>query len=286
MLVDAIRAESYRLSKNRTALFWSLLFVPVIGLLISTATFIFAKANEAKLAGKLPPGLGLNASPLNLGEGLVSSAAEFANPAVLMFVLIGAATIFAGDYRWETWRLTTARNSRPNLLLGKVVVVVGLTIAATVAVLIGDIASNLIKAMVFKRALTFSLTGGQLADLAWLTLVGWGRIVQFVMLGLLAAVMTRSLLATLFVPMVVGIGQFFLPNLLASMGVSPEGWLMPLLTPGMAADLLKAVIHGGPAAGSLPTQALAKGLLGLGLWTGIPLAGAIVWFQRQDLSKE
>lgn len=286
MLVDAIRAESYRLSKNRTALFWSLLFVPVVGLLISTATFIFAKANEAKLAGKLPPGLGLNASPLNLGEGLVSSAAEFANPAVLMFVLIGAATIFAGDYRWETWRLTTARNSRPNLLLGKVFVVVGLTIAATVAVLIGDIASNLIKAMVFKRALTFSLTGGQLADLAWLTLLGWGRIVQFVMLGLLAAVMTRSLLAALFVPMVVGIGQFFLPNLLASMGVSPEGWLMPLLTPGMAADLLKAVIHGGPAAGSVPAQALAKGLLGLGLWTGIPLAGAIVWFQRQDLSKE
>ena len=31
MLVDAIRAESYRLSKNRTALFWSLLFVPIIG---------------------------------------------------------------------------------------------------------------------------------------------------------------------------------------------------------------------------------------------------------------
>ena len=285
MLVDAIRAESYRLSKNRTALFWSLLFVPVVGLLISTATFIFAKANEAKLAGKLPPELGLNASPLNLGEGLVSSAAEFANPAVLMFVLIGAATIFAGDYRWETWRLTTARNSRPNLLLGKVVVVVGLTIAATVAVLIGDIASNLIKAMVFKRALTFSLTGSQLADLAWLTLLGWGRIVQFVMLGLLAAVLTRSLLAALFVPLVVGVGQFFLPGLLGPMGVSPGGWLMPLLGPGMAADLLKAVIQDGATA-ALPSQALAKGLLGLGLWTGIPLAGAIVWFQHQDLSKE
>lgn len=285
MLVDAIRAESYRLSKNRTALFWSLLFVPVVGLLISTATFIFAKANEAKLAGKLPPGLGLNASPLNLGEGLVSSAAEFANPAVLMFLLIGAATIFAGDYRWETWRLTTARNSRPNLLLGKVVVVVGLTIAATVAVLIGDVASNLVKAMVFKRALTFSLSSAQLSDMVWLTLLSWGRIVQFVMLGLLAAVLTRSLLAALFVPLVVGVGQFFLPNLLPPMGVSPDGWLMPLLTPGMAADLLKAVITDGSAA-ALPSQALAKGLLGLGLWTGVPLAGAILWFQRQDLSKE
>lgn len=286
MLVDAIRAESYRLSKNRTALFWSLLFVPVVGLLISAATFIFAKANEAKLAGKLPPELGLNSAPLDLGAGLVASAAEFANPAVLMFVLIGAATVFAGDYRWETWRLTTARNRRPNLLLGKVVVVVGLTIAATIAVLIGDIASNLVKAVVFERALTFSLTGAQTADLAWLTLLGWGRIVQFVMLGLLAAVTTRSLLAALFVPLVVGVGQFFLPKLLASMGVSPDGWLTPLLTPGMAADLLKAVILGGAAAGDLPPQALAKGVLGLVSWTLAPLVGAIVWFQRQDLSKE
>ncbi len=149
-----------------------------------------------------------------------------------------------------------------------------------------DIASNLVKAVVFERALTFSLTGAQMADLAWLTLLGWGRIVQFVMLGLLAAVTTRSLLAALFVPLVVGVGQFFLPKLLASMGVSPDGWLTPLLTPGMAADLLKAVILGGAAAGDLPPQALAKGVLGLVSWTLAPLVGAMVWFQRQDLSKE
>ena len=30
MLVDAIRAEGFRLSKNRTALFWSLGFVPLV----------------------------------------------------------------------------------------------------------------------------------------------------------------------------------------------------------------------------------------------------------------
>lgn len=286
MLVDAIRAESYRLSKNRTALFWSLLFVPIIGLLISTATFVFTKANEAKLAGKLPPGLGLNSSPLDLGEALVSSAGDFANPAVLMFVLIGAATIYAGDYRWETWRLTTARNSRPNLLVGKVLVVVGLTVTATVAVLIGDVVSNLIKAVVFKRALTFSLTGAQIVDLCWLTLLSWARIVQFTMLGLLGAVLTRSLLAALFAPLVIGIGQFFLPQMLAPMGVLPTGWVMPLLSPGFAADLLKAAVLGGRFATDLPDQAVAKGLVSLALWTLVPLAGAVVWFGRQDLSKE
>ena len=57
MLADAIRSETYRLSRNRTALFWSVLFVPVIGLLLATIGFVVAKANEAKLVGKLPPEL-------------------------------------------------------------------------------------------------------------------------------------------------------------------------------------------------------------------------------------
>ena len=38
MLVDAIRAEGFRLSKNKTALFWSLLFVPIISLAIGAVT--------------------------------------------------------------------------------------------------------------------------------------------------------------------------------------------------------------------------------------------------------
>ena len=55
MLADAIRSETYRLSKNRTALFWSVLFIPIMGVILATLGFVVAKANEAKLAGKLPP---------------------------------------------------------------------------------------------------------------------------------------------------------------------------------------------------------------------------------------
>ena len=57
MLADAIRSETYRLSKNRTALFWSVRFIPIMGVLLATLGFVVAKANEAKLAGKLPPEL-------------------------------------------------------------------------------------------------------------------------------------------------------------------------------------------------------------------------------------
>lgn len=285
MLADAIRSETYRLSRNRIALFWSVLFVPVIGLLLATIGFVVAKANEAKLVGKLPPEL-MKGGPLDLGLTLVKSAGDFANPAILMFVLIGAATIYAGDYRWETWRLISARNTRSNLLAGKVVVVALLMIAATVAALASDVIASLIQAAVFGRALTFSMTGGAAAGFGLLALTGWARILQFTMLGLLAAVMTRSLLAALFAPLVIGIGQFFLPQILMPMGVTPDGWLLPLLSPGMATDLLKAVIQGGTAAADLPDHAVIKGVLGLALWIVVPFAAAVVWFNKQDLSKE
>lgn len=284
MLADAIRSETYRLSRNRTALFWSVLFVPIMGVLLATVGFVVAKANEAKLVGKLPPEL-MKGGPLDLGLALVKSAGDFANPAILMFVLIGAATLYAGDYRWETWRMISARNTRSNLIAGKVVVAVLVIVLATLAALASDVIAGLIQAAVFGRPLAFSMTGGAAADFGLLALTGWARILQFTMLGLLAAVMTRSLLAALFAPLVIGIGQFFLPNILLPMGVTPDGWLLPLLSPGLATDLLKAVIEGGTAA-DLPDHAAAKGLLGLGLWIGLPFAAAAAWFNRQDLSKE
>ena len=285
MLADAIRSETYRLFKNRTALFWSVLFIPIMGILLATLGFVVAKANEAKLAGKLPPEV-MKGGPLDLGLTLVKSAGDFANPAILMFVLIGAATIYAGDYRWETWRLISARNTRPNLLTGKVVVVALVIVLATFAALISDVIASLIQAAVFGRPVTFSMTGAAAADFGLLTLTSWARILQFTMLGLLGAVVTRSLLAALFAPLVIGIAQFFLPQLLLPMGVTPDGWLMPLLSPGLATDLLKAVIQGGMAAADLPDHALAKGVISLALWIGVPFAASVAWFNRQDLSKE
>ena len=285
MLADAIRSETYRLFKNRTALFWSVLFIPIMGILLATLGFVVAKANEAKLAGKLPPEV-MKGGPLDLGLTLVKSAGDFANPAILMFVLIGAATIYAGDYRWETWRLISARNTRPNLLTGKVVVVALVIVLATFAALISDVIASLIQAAVFGRPVTFSMTGAAAADFGLLTLTSWARILQFTMLGLLGAVVTRSLLAALFAPLVIGIAQFFLPQLLLPMGVTPDGWLLPLLSPGLATDLLKAVVQGGMAAADLPDHALAKGVISLALWIGVPFAASVAWFNRQDLSKE
>ena len=120
MLVDAIRAEGFRLSKNKTALFWSLLFVPIISLAIGAVTNFVLKGSETKILGdeKMPAELkaALGRGTLDMADALVTAAGNLANPLVLLFVLIGAATLYAGDYRWETWRLISARNSRLNLI--------------------------------------------------------------------------------------------------------------------------------------------------------------------------
>ncbi|MFA4893346.1 ABC transporter permease subunit [Brevundimonas sp.] len=290
MLVDAVRAEGFRLSKNRTALFWSLAFVPIVTLVIGAITNFVLKGSETKILGdaQMPAELkeALARGTLDMGEALVAGAGNLANPLVLLFVLIGAATIYAGDYRWETWRLISARNSRSNLLLGKLAVVAGLALAAMALMLVAGVAENLIKAAVFERTLTFSMTGEMVGRFLGFAGLSWLRIVQFTMMGMLAAVVTRSLLAALFIPLVVGVAQFFSPQMLMPMGVLPDAWLSVLINPGAAAEAVQAVIEGGARAAALPDGMALKAWLSLALWTLGPLALALAWFPRQDLSKE
>ena len=291
MLVDAIRAEGFRLSKNKTALFWSLAFVPIIMLVIGTVTQFVLKASADKdLADeKMPAELkaAVTAStPLDMADALVTAAGNFANPLVLLFVLIGAATLYAGDYRWETWRLISARNSRINLLLAKLAVVAVLALAAMAFMLVASVIEKLIQAGVFERGLTFPMTGEKAVQFAGFAALSWLRIIQFAMMGMLAAVVTRSLLAALFVPLVLGIAQFFSPQMLMPMGVAPDAWQSLLVNPGAATDAIQAAIAGGERAAALPDGILLKAWVSVGLWTLVPLAGALAWFQRQDLSKE
>ncbi|HEX8660554.1 MAG TPA: hypothetical protein VF686_01720, partial [Brevundimonas sp.] len=175
---------------------------------------------------------------------------------------------------------------RSNLLLAKLATVAALALAAMALMLVASVAENLIKAGVFGRQLTFSMTGEMAGQFLAFTGLSWLRILQFTMMGMLAAVVTRSLLAALFIPLVVGVAQFFSPNMLMPMGVMPDAWLAVLLNPGAAVDIVKAMAEGGASAAALPDGVGVKAWLSLALWTFGPLAAALAWFPRQDLSKE
>lgn len=291
MWADAIRAEAFRLSKSRTTWFWSVFFAPILLLVGGAISSVVIDANATKMAAdpEAPPELTqmLSTQPLDLGQAMIANAAGLSNALVLLFILIGAATVYAGDYRWETWRLVSARNTRPNLLLGKLAVVVGLALVAMLAMLVSGTISDLIQAMVFERDLAFTLSLGDVGQILLLAGLCLLRIIQFSMIGLLAAVMTRSLLVALFVPLVLGIAQFFMPmQVLPPMGFLPDSWLSVLVNPGGALDTLKTLVRGGPDAAAVADGMVLKTWLSFALWTLLPAAGAVAWFNRQDLSKE
>ena len=285
MLADAIRAEGYRLARNRTAVFWSVLFVPIAALLMGIGVSFVARGNEEKLA-EVSAELGMVATPLDLGMALISNTASLAGGPVLLFVLIGAATLFAGDYRWETWRLIRARNRRANLILAKVVAMVVLAFAAMAALLVFSMIGEPIRAAIFGRAVTFSLSGEQVGAFFSLFGLGWLRVAQFAMIGLLAATATRSLLAALFIPMALGAAQAVGAPMLMGLGVMPDSWTMQLLLPGQAFDVLKSLMMGGEGAPGIPVALQVKAWISLIGWTVLPLLAALAIFERQDLSKE
>lgn len=285
MLTDALRSEAYRFSKNRTAVLWSTIFVPVLMLILGAASQYFIKTKMSELKGaKLPPEL-LSGAPLDLGKALVKAAGEAADPMLILFILIGAAILYAGDYRWETWRLISARNTRWNLILAKVGVAKLLSLAAIVLLLVFGLVGKLIEGAIFERAYAFTFGGEEAGKFLLSLLVCYVRVVQVTLIGLLAAVVTRSLLAALFVPLVVSIGQFFLAALIMpQIGWEPSDWYAQLVAPNLSAETLVGFIHANPGGPTATTAWLAGA--SLIAWCVIPLAAAIAWFQRQDLSKE
>lgn len=286
MLADAIRSETWRLLQNRTAVFWSIVFVPVISLVLAIGGFLFLQSKMDGAMQTLPPELKLNARAVDLGQSLVDAAGALAHPAVLAFLLIGAATVFAGDYRWETWRLITARNSRPNLIMGKAGAVKLLTLAGLALLLVASMGADVAKGLIFGRSFAFGFGGDEARSFGLLALLSYVRAVQFLLLSLLAATVTRSLLAALFVPLVIGVGQFFLAKMSPLFGWQMGDWATMLLFPGEGYELLKVLVQGGMEAALVPAGAAWRALTGLALWSFAPFFLALWWFQRQDLSKE
>ena len=287
MLADSVVSEVYRLLRNRMAVFWSTLFVPLLFVVGGVAFHMITKAKLAEMTSGLAPGMAASMAATDVGQDLIRGAGLAANGAVLVFMLIGAATLYAGDYRWETWRLISARNSRLNLILGKVGAFKLLTLAAMAIFMIASVIFSISGAVINGGGLTFSFDGGDAADVGLLLLLGYIRIVQYAMVALLAAVVTRSLLAALFVPVVLGFAQSLLggPGL-ALLQWEPTSWQALLLLPGMAFDALKAMATAGVGAPPAPDGLMLKAIVSLALWTLVPLAGAVAWFNRQDLSKE
>jgi len=284
MLVDAIAAETFKLTKNWRTSFFAFVFLPVVGLIIALLSELWLE--DAFNPNQGGPSL-QDLIPFNLAQAIQSSLAPPTFPLTILFCLIGAAVIFAGEYRWETWRLMAPRNTRANSLLGKILVYAGAAAASLLLGAVLTVIAGLIGALADGQRAVGGFEDGALSLILGAFGLSWVHLLQAGAVAALAAVVTRSILAALMVPLGLGIAQSILQALTSNMPPAEMEWWRPFLMPSLGADILKMAMQPVPLPGmELPSALVWASAAALAVWVIGGFGGALALFLRQDLSKE
>ncbi|MBO9557648.1 MAG: ABC transporter permease [Caulobacter sp.] len=270
MLADAIAAERFRLSRDRVALFWGFGFMPLVAMLFSMAGDLFVRL----VLRKGVPG----ETTVDLANRAMGAVAGASGPITALFLLIGAAAIFAGDYRWETWRLITPRNHRVNLLAAKLIVFAeaaawSLLLTAVTAVLAGLFGS------VVNHGRLVGPPTGFLGHFAGVFIITWLEVLLIGALAALVGVLTRSTLGAV----IAGLVTVFVQSTLAAT-MQDTTW-KSLAIPAYAGRILKTFLT-APVGFRPEAGPAGLALVLLLVWLVVLAGGATALFRRQDLTKE
>jgi ABC-2 type transport system permease protein len=275
MLADAIAAERFRLLRDRSALFWGFCFAPIVGFLLSIGGDLFLRY----VVKKPMPGLGIG-----LLDQMIKALASGASTFGALFLMIGAAAILAGDYRWETWRLLTPRNTRQNLLLAKLVVVGEAVFWSLALTAVLSAAAAVIGAGINGKALAVTLFDRNLFDVLGVLAITWLEAMTLAALAACIGVLSRSTMGVVVACLGVRFVQTVLASSLRMMEQGQSSWKL-LAIPVYDADLLRATLLEPTMVGQTTSSAGAA-LAMLAFWTAILTTGAVLLFRRQDLTKE
>ena len=271
MLADAIAAERFRLARDRVSLFWGFGFAPIAAMLFSMAGDLFVRL---ALRRTVP---GLTTDLANRAMGAVAGAS---GPVTALFLLIGAAAIFAGDYRWETWRLVTPRNSRPNLLIAKLTVFAEAAGWSLLLTAVGSVLAGLFSSVVNHSTLVGPAVGSAfLGHFAGVFLITWLEVLLIGGLAAVIGIVTRSTLGAVIAGLVVVVAQ---STLAATMQGST--W-KSLAVPAYAGRVLKTFVA-APAEVRPEAGPAGLGLVLLVVWLVVLAGAAVLLFRRQDLTRE
>ncbi len=272
MLLDALKAEQFRLWRDRGAVIFGFA-LPGIGvfLLGLIATLFMKFVAKAQLPGQV-----------NLGSDMVGALSGTGSPITQIFFLIGAAAIFGTDYRWETWRLQTPRNSRLNLMLAKFAVYAAATALALLGMALGGALGGLVRAVV-ERAPFEAVNIAAFAPAFLRAFVaGWLELLVVGSVAALLAVLTRTNVAAIIVTLLAAFAQAIIMGIVRPDPVNPP-WNMLLAFPGLSAQ----VMRGGPVGiGGVSAQGAELATVMLLLWLVVVVGATILLFQRQELTRE
>lgn len=269
MIGQAFNAELFKLWRNRWSLFWAFGFMPVFAL---GSGLIEETAARAYVGDLLP-----YANPVRYAyDGLGAMQSSLFQ----VFAITGAAIIFAGEYRWETWRAILPRNDRTAVMIAKV---------ALFALAIG----GCILACGFARWLVglydAILTGEAASPVNILPglLIGFGAaFLQLMVSGALVmvvAVISRSLLAAIVAPLVILIAV----DLSAIRFRLESGELSLAGLPNFAGRAIRELgLAELGEVDAIGVHLAGPGAFAMALWTTLLVGAAMILFQRQDLSRE
>lgn len=281
MLLDAFAAERLRLARARGLLFWGFLFVPIVSLAFGLMGTLITVATR-----RAPTDPGLAFAANDLAKAASEAMTQTDLIPVQLFFMLAAAGLVADDYRWETWRLVTPRNTRTNLLLAKLMTF-GLGAAGSILLIallsmVGALIDGLVTGDGFTSNFTFAADlvrmGGSFAT-SWLELMAMAS------LAMLLTVLTRNA-----VPGVIGsiglwLAQMVIIDRVTRDLTGPPGLVDYAFLPAFSADVLRTALLAGAPPESQPA-AWPLAFLALALWAA-GLAALAVWaFRRQDLTRE
>jgi ABC-2 type transport system permease protein len=273
ILGDAISAEWFKLTRNRATLVWAFGLTPA-------ATLVVGIANEtlARMAGAI-------IAPANPLKTAMDGIAAPASIIVQLLLIVGAAVMFAGEYRWQTWRAIVPRSSRLALMGGKFFVFAAMAAASIFLCGVAGWLVGLFEAGVLGVPVAEVKAGG--AEIAAALALGFAAsLAQALVAGTLVAVMAvmgRSLLAATIGPFLVLVGCEVAAARLSL--VDAPAWAAVL--PNLASrSLREQALHVLGDVDAVGLHLVGPGTLALLVL--IAAAGLIapLVFQRQDLASE
>jgi len=275
MLADAIAAERFRLLRDRSALFWGFCFAPLAGFLLNVGGDLFLR----NIVKKPMPGL-----TIGLVDQVIKALSSGASTFGALFLMIGAAAVLAGDYRWETWRLLTPRNTRRNLLLAKLIVVGEAVFWSLLLTAVLSTAATVIGAAINGKALVGSMFERNLFDVVGVLAITWLEAMTLAALAACVGVLSRSTLGVVIACLGVRFVQTVLASSLRLMEQGQPSWKL-LAIPVFDADLLRAALL-DPSQLGAASGAAGSALVMLALWAAALTTAAVLLFKRQDLTRE
>ncbi|PIB96782.1 ABC transporter permease subunit [Caulobacter sp. X] len=275
MLADAIAAERFRLLRDRSTLFWGFCFAPLIGFLLSVGGDLFLRF----VIKKPMPGLAVG-----LIDQVIKTLSNGASTFGALFLMIGAAAVLAGDYRWETWRLLTPRNTRQNLLLAKLIVVGEAVFWSLLLSAVLSALAALVGSAINGKTVALSLLDRNPFDIVGVLAITWLEAMVLAALAACVGVLSRSTMGVVIACLGVRFVQTILSGALRAMEQGPPSWKL-LSLPVFDADLLRAALLAPDQLGDAGGSA-GVALAALVAWTAALAAVAVWLFRRQDLTKE